>query len=207
LDLSPVQKYRFIRLLVILVSVVSFSAHGQEVDLYQLYIDGQIATLESMLASDQIKQLEWKTFISAIFQENFDEALRQFINIYHHTRDQRLKKLVVDRVSQYYYAKGLYDSAERILEDEGFRNQIFSVEEEKIYFGVQLGAFSSYENAANASTKFQKNISDITVIKKNSAGKVLYVILTGKFENKDSAENYKNQLNKKYGYKGIIIQY
>jgi len=201
------QKYRFIRLLIILVVALIFSARGQEAEIYQLYMDGQIATLESMLASDRIQQPEWKTFISAIFQENFEEAFRQYIEIYNQTRDQRLKKVIIDRVSQYYYAKGLYDSAERILEDEKFRNQIFSIEVDKIYFGIQLGAFSSHENAAKASSKFQKNISELKIINKRSAGKELYVIIAGKFENKESAENYKNQLNKKYGYTGLIIQY
>jgi len=201
------QKHRFIRLLVILVVALIFSAQAQDTELYQLYMDGQIATLESMLSSNQIQQPEWKTFVGTIFQENFTEAFRQYIEIYNKTRDQRLKKVIIDRVSQYYYAKGLYDSAERILEDEKFRNQIFSVEVDKIYFGIQLGAFSSHENASKASTKFQKNIPELTIIKKRSAGKELYVIVAGKFENKESAENYKNQLNQKYGYSGLIIQY
>lgn len=201
------QKHRFIRFLAVLIIAFIFSAYGQEADLYQLYINGQIATLENLLASNRIEHPEWKKFISAIFEENFDEALGQFIDIYNRTHDSRLKKVIVDRVSQYYYAKGLYDSAERILEDEGFRNQIFSMEVDKIYFGIQLGAFSSQENAANARSKFQKNISDVTIIKKNSAGKELFVVVAGKFEKKETAENYKAHLNEKYGYKGLIIQY
>lgn len=201
------QKHRFIRFLAVLIIAFIFSAYGQEADLYQLYINGQIATLENLLASNRIEHPEWKKFISAIFEENFDEALGQFIDIYNRTHDSRLKKVIIDRVSQYYYAKGLYDSAERILEDEGFRNQIFSMEVDKIYFGIQLGAFSSQENAANARSKFQKNISDVTIIKKNSAGKELFVVVAGKFEKKETAENYKAQLNEKYGYKGLIIQY
>ncbi|OGB61804.1 MAG: hypothetical protein A2Y94_05150 [Caldithrix sp. RBG_13_44_9] len=201
------QKHRFIRFLAVLIIAFIFSAYGQEADLYQLYINGQIATLENLLVSNRIEHPEWKKFISAIFEENFDEALGQFIDIYNQTHDSRLKKVIIDRVSQYYYAKGLYDSAERILEDEGFRNQIFSMEVDKIYFGIQLGAFSSQENAANARSKFQKNISDVTIIKKNSAGKELFVVVAGKFEKKETAENYKAQLNEKYGYKGLIIQY
>jgi len=201
------QKHRFIRFLAVLIIAFIFSAYGQEADLYQLYIKGQIATLENLLVSNRIEHPEWKKFISAIFEENFDEALGQFIDIYNQTHDSRLKKVIIDRVSQYYYAKGLYDSAERILEDEGFRNQIFSMEVDKIYFGIQLGAFSSQENAANARSKFQKNISDVTIIKKNSAGKELFVVVAGKFEKKETAENYKAQLNEKYGYKGLIIQY
>jgi hypothetical protein len=201
------QKYRLFRLLIGLIIIFIYSAQGQESDPYQLYLSGQFSTLEQLITNDQISSPDWKEFTKALFQEDFNEALKQFINIYKHTSDNRLKKVIIDRVSQYYYAKGLYDSAERILKDEGFRNQIFSVETDKIYFGVQLGAFSAQENAVKARANYLKKLSEVTIIKKTSGGKLLYTVVAGRFEKKESAENYKAQIKEKYGYKGITVQF
>ncbi len=109
------QKHRFIQLLISLVLCTFLWALGQEPDYYQLYLTGQTVTLEQLLIDQQIKSSEWKKFVEALFQENFDQAFKSYIELYNQTGDNRLKKAVIDRVSQYYYAKGLYESADRLL--------------------------------------------------------------------------------------------
>lgn len=201
------QKYRLIQLLILFILCTVVWAAGQEPDYHQLYITGQIATLEQLLSDQQIKSPDWKKFVAALFEENFDQAFKTYIEIYHQNTDIQLRSVVIDRISQYYYAKGLYESAERLLIDEKFRNQIFSVETDKIYFGIQLGAFSSKANAEKARLDFMKTLSELTIVKKISGGKELYIVVAGKFQNKEAAEDYKNQLRKKYGYKGMVIQF
>jgi cell division protein FtsN len=101
----------------------------------------------------------------------------------------------------------LYDSAERILKDPEFRQKIFAMNTEKIFFGVQLGAFSTMENAEKAKNKYSKNIDDIKIINKQSGGKRLYVVVAGNYGNRADAENFKKVILKKYSYSGMVIQY
>jgi cell division septation protein DedD len=101
----------------------------------------------------------------------------------------------------------LYDSADRILKDPQFRQKIFAMNTDKISFGVQLGAFSSMENANKAKNKYSKNIDDIRIVNKQSGGKQLYVVVTGKYSTRPDAETLKQSLLNKYGYSGMVIQY
>jgi uncharacterized protein (DUF2164 family) len=183
------------------------TALSQNQDLAQLYMNDKITDIEQLYNEGKISRLDWQKFAAALFTENLDDALNQYIELYSYTSDEQLKRFIVDRVSQYYYAKGLYDSAERLLKDDDFRKRIFKINIEKIYFGVQLGAFSSQDNARIAKEKYEKQLDNISIITKNSAGKSLFVVVAGKFENRSQAEQFKNQLINNYGYKGMVIQY
>jgi len=207
MDLSAMQEYKFFRRIILILVLVVLTAQAQTHRVYDLYNSNQISEIEKLLNNGQITEEDWRQFAEILFIEDLDSALKQYISLYGKTTDNQLKNLVIDRISQYYYAKGLYESAERILDDEQFRARLFSMNIEKIYFGVQLGAFSSQENASNAKDKYSKNISDITIIQKSSGGKVLFVVVAGKLDSKQKAEQYKTSISEKFGYKGIVIQY
>ena len=133
--------------------------------------------------------------------------MKEYISLYNLSADPQLKKLIIDRISQYYYAKGLYDSAERLLHDEEFRKTLFSMSIEKISFGVQLGAFSTQENALKGKDKYSGKLDDIKIIKKSSSGKILFVVVAGQFDTKQKATQYMQRIKEEHGFKGIIIQY
>ncbi|UCF63395.1 MAG: SPOR domain-containing protein [bacterium] len=201
------QEYKFLRRIILILILVVLNAQAQNHPVYNLYNSNQISEIEKLLNNGQISEEDWRQFAEILFIEDLDSALKQYISLYGKTTDNQLKKLILDRISQYYYAKGLYESAERILDDEQFRARLFSMNIEKIYFGVQLGAFSSQENASSAMDKYSKNISDMTIIKKSSGGKLLFVVVAGKLDSKQKAEQYKTSISEKFGYKGIVIQY
>lgn len=207
MDLSAMQKYRIFRNIILLVLITVSLGISQSEKLYQLYVDNHIDQLENLIGQGTIQDPNWQQFTRALFIEKIEEALAEYIAIYNKTNDALLKKLILDRISQYYYAKGLYDSANRILKDENFRKKIFSLNIKRIYFGVQLGAFSSKNNAIRGLNNYSNLEHEVSIIKKESGGKVLYVLVAGEFKSKDEAQRFRDQLKSNYGYKGIIVQY
>ena len=207
MGLPAMQESRFFRRLIPVLLIIACSVQAQGHRIYDLYTSNQYAEIEKMLNEGKIYEQDWKQFCQILFIEDLDTALKKYISLYNSSTDQQLNKLVIDRVSQYYYAKGLYDSAERILHDEEFRRKLFSMSIEKISFGVQLGAFSTHENAVKGKDKYSGKIDDIKIIKKSSGGKILFVVVAGQFDNRQKAEQYLHRLTKEYGYKGIVIQF
>jgi hypothetical protein len=201
------QKYRFIFGVTSTLLIFICSAISQDIDIYQLYSTQQFSEIEKQFSAGSIADEKWQKFAEILFMENLDEALSQYISLYNAYNDERLHRVIIDRISQYYYARGLYDSADRILKDPEFRQKIFAMNTEKISFGVQLGAFSTMENAKKAKNKYSKNIDDIRIINKQSGGKRLYVVVAGNYGNRADAENFKKVILKKYSYSGMVIQY
>ena len=54
---------------------------------------------------------------------------------------------------------------------------------------------------------YQKKMGNVFIVTKNSKGRKLYVVVVGKFADKQQAQKFRVQLSSKYGKKGIIIQY
>jgi len=207
MDLSTMQKPRYLRNIIPILLFIACSVQAQGQRIYTLYNSNQYADIEKMLNEGQIVEQEWKIFCEILFIEDLDSALKGYISLYKSITDPQLKKLIIDRMSQYYYARGLYDSAERLLHDEEFRKTLFSMSIEKISFGVQLGAFSTQENAVQGKNKYSSKLDDIRIIKKSSSGKILFVVVTGQFDTKQKANEYLQRIKEEFGFKGIIIQY
>jgi hypothetical protein len=206
MDLSGMQKYRYLQYLIYWF-LFQTAVYSQTQKWYNAYLSNDMMALQTDLEKNNITDPDWKLFVQTIFIEDVEEALPQFTILYQKTADPKLKKIILDRISQYYYAKGFYETADRILTDENFRNQIISVREEQIYFGIQLGAFSSLENAEKAKKKYSGSIQDIYIITKESSGKKLYAVIAGKFKNRNDAEKLEKEIQKKFTMKGMITQY
>ncbi len=201
------QKHRFFQYLVICLLTLVQLLQAQPERWYQLYVHQDILTLKQALDNHEIQNKYWRKFVETLFVEEIEDVLPAYMKIYESTTDPLLKKVVLDRVSQYYYAKGFYDTATRILEDAQFRSQLFYIKQDQIHFGVQLGAFSNYKNALNAKTRFEEKISEIQILSKQRNGKKLYIVVSGRFADKRSAEAYLQKLKRDYRIKGIIVQY
>ncbi len=207
MDLSAMQKYRFIQYLIIFSISFCLNVTAQPQKWYKLYKDNDLLKLEQSWKSGKINNTDWNTFLGYIFTEKFEDILPSIIQLYDRTTDKFLKRAILDRLSQYYYSKGFYDTANRILHDVQFRNQIFSIKKKKIQFGVQLGAFSSYENALKSKQNLSKKLNDIFIISRNRNGRKFYLVVAGKFNSKSEAIQYKNNIYNTIKKKGIIIQY
>lgn len=200
-------KYSLIRNISICFLFLYLSVYSQTVDFHSLYSENRISEIEDLLLQNKINHAGWEEFAKALFEENWEIAIQKYIAIYLNTQDNQIQRAVLDRISQYYYAKGLYDSANRIINDENFRKRIFSINTKKIYFGIQLAAYSSYENAIKGRDQHSKKIDNTNIMTKESGGKKLYVIVAGKFSSRQEAESYQKQLREELGIQGIIVQF
>ena len=197
-------KFRYILLILLFLSITIFADTGE---VEQLYRQNDIVTLEKLLNDNKINQPDWHDFVTILFVENSEEAIPRLVELHGKSDDVRLKNLIVDRISQYYYAKGLYNSANKIIEDPEFRSQIFTSRQNEISFGVQVGAFSSFDNASKAKSKYQSITNDIFIVPKTNKGKKLYTVVLGKFVNRDAANQLKQQVYQKLNQNAMIIQY
>lgn len=207
MGMPSMPKYSLIRNISICFIFLCLSVYSQTADFNSLYSENRISEIEDLLLQNKINHDGWKEFAKALFEENWEIAIQKYIDIYVNTQDNQIQRAVLDRISQYYYAKGLYDSANRIINDENFRKRIFSINTKKIYFGIQLAAFSSYENALKGRDQYSKKIDNTNIMTKESGGKKLYVIVAGKFSSKQEAESYRKQLREELGIQGIIVQF
>lgn len=210
------QKYRFffffkIIIVFILILIFSNQAFAQSnSELVSLYENQQLLTLKEYYDNNKIHDPDWKLFIEALFKQNADSSLKIFSNVNIASQDKILGKFIVERISDYYYARGYYKTSERLLKDKKFVDEIISVENESkadaVNFGIQIGAFSSYENALKLKNKVLKEIKNVTIVNKDSNGENLYVVVIGKYSDRKSAESELHSLEEK-NIRGFVIQY
>ena len=207
MDLSSVQKHRFVQYLILFLLLSSSVLSAQSELWFRLYTENKIGELKKLLNEHKIANPDWANFVEILFEEEVENALPRYVDLYRNADDKKLKKIILDRISQYYYARGFYNTAHRIIEDEDFRNQIFSSKAQKKHYGVQLGAFSSYENALKNKKKYLSKLKYVSIITKQKNNRKLYIVVAGKFGTKEEAIKLKTRIRNEYGQKGIIIIY
>lgn len=201
------QKHRFVQYLILSVIFIISALSAQPEHWLRLYGENNIVELKRLLNENKITDPDWAAFVKILFEEEVENALPQFVDLYRRSRDEKLRKIILDRISQYYYARGFYTTANRILKDADFRNQILSTKVSQKYYGVQLGAFSSYNNALKSKKKYLSKIKNVSIITKQRDNRKLYVVVAGKLGTKEEAVKLKTRIRNEFGQKGIIIQY
>lgn len=211
------QNHRFVfRLTVFSIFAIFISNQliGQSAkELSELYENQQLLVLKKHLDNNQIYSADWKMFVNALFEPNADSALDMFATVYKTSSDKKLKEYVTERIAEYYYARGYYKTSERILEDKRFLNEtVEKKDNERIQstgssFGIQIGAFSSYDNAAKKKDELMKKFEDVTIINKKSKSQTLYVVVVGNYSNREAAEKGLQVIKRKTNVNGFIIQY
>ncbi len=201
------QKHRYIQYLALFILLINISLFAQSENWYELYKNNQFSKIETLLKNNKIDNADWVAFFKLTFDEDGENAVGNYMKLYGKVTDQRLKKLIIDRISQYYYAKGYYDTAERIYQDENFREYLLETKSSQTFFGVQLGAFSTYKNAVKSKNRFAGKISNISIITKNNNGHKLYVVIAGKYESRRDAQELYSTIKEQFDHKGIIVTY
>lgn len=213
--MSRMQKYRlfFFSNLIIFFLIISFSIQlfGQSnSELADLYENNQLIKLKQYSDNDQINDPHWRVFVKALFEQNADSALGVFAAIYRLTPDKVLQRFIIERISGYYYARGYYKTAEQLLKDKKYFNETISahhkLKTETQKYGIQIGAFSSYENALSMKNKVLKRTDNVAIINKDSNDENLYVVVVGKFSDRESAERELQVLRQK-NINGFIVTY
>lgn len=195
--------------------------------LADLYRSHQISELQRLNNGNGITDAGWRLFIAAIFETDAETGSQMMLQAYSKSNDAQLHQFIRNRVSQFYSARGYYDTSRRILEDEAFFQRIISVnssskiknknrsgeaaiqsiDEKGNHFGIQVGAFSTLENAENIRRKYQKTYADAKVMKKVRNGNSLFIVVVGKYSSREEAESAIPAINNKLSVKGYIIQF
>jgi len=192
--------------------VLSPSLFGQTVpDLERLYENEQFMTLKNYRDENRISDPQWQMFIDALYMEDADSALEMFAAIYYNNQNKTLKKYIIQRVSDYYYARGYYKTADRLLKDKKYFNKIISQpqqsETSEENFGIQIGAFSNYANANSMKNRWMKKIKNLTIVNKQASGEDLYVVIAGKHSTREAAEKELQALKQNHNINGFVVEY
>jgi hypothetical protein len=177
-------------------------------DLAILYEQNKVEILKEYHLKNRINYDDWRLFVRAVFVENIDTVMSIYASIYKKTGDKKLKEFIRERVADFYYAKGYYETSQKILRDDSFFQATISANrEEELRYGIQIGAFGTYENAMKAKNNLLNNTNDVTIIKKESKGNDLFIVVIGQYQSRSEAENSLNDLKRKNNQNGFIIQY
>ncbi len=221
------QRYSILLFLAIGCAFYGSGASQTADDLAGFYRDNRILELEALRKSGSIPGEDWKMFTDALFEPDAEAAAPKMIEAYSLSSDRALKTIIRERLSLFYAARGYYETAKRILsDDEFFRGvvalkasrrperktaepgfQIPKLSESGQIFGVQVGAYSSYENAERASQKYRQNYSNVLVLEKERDGNSLYVVVIGGYPSREEAAAVIEGIQKQFKVKGYIIQY
>lgn len=74
-------------------------------------------------------------------------------------------------------------------------------------FGIQVGAYSAYENALQASRKYASAYTNTRVLKKTKSGLDLYVVVIGGYSTREEASSRIDEISNRFKVKGYIVQY
>jgi hypothetical protein len=213
-------------LLICLANLVVFAQSSG--DLARLYRDNRILELNDLRQKDLIRASDWKIFVDALFEPDGERAVQKMLQAYSMSSDSKLKDSIRNRVSQFYSARGYYETSRRILEEEKFfegvvslkqsstpapsrsapaENNIKRVKEDGQTFGVQVGAYSTHENAQHASQKYLSVYPKTKVMNKAQNGVNLYVVVVGGYPSREGAAAQIDKISEQFKVKGYIIQY
>lgn len=223
------RKQRYLVLLVLaLAGALCRSGLSQTADeLAGLYRENRILELDALRKNGSIARADWKTFADALFEPDAEAAAPKMIEAYSLSSDRVLKAIIRERLSQFYAARGYYETAKRILTDDEFFQGVVAlkatrrperqtaepgskppkVSETGQIFGVQVGAYSSYENAERASRKYLQSYPNSLVLEKTKEGSSLYVVVIGGYPSREEAAAVIEGIQKQFKVKGYIIQY
>ncbi len=211
MGLPTVQKHWLLQLVspgyLILFLLIDSGLSQQSNSWLQLYRSHQIYELKRLKERGAITDPHWQAFIDVLFIAAADSAIARMAEIYFATSDPGLNEIIRQRIGQYYYARGYYETARRLQTDEAFLRMLLAGQQKKSRFGVQIGAFLHYENALKFKRTWEDRVRDVKVINKIRNGSRLYVVVAGEFRKRADAERFKEQLRSEFSLKGYIVQY
>lgn len=236
------QDHRFVFYLVLLLATAIAWQIGQSQtprELATLYENQQMTVLKQHYEKNQIADPDWREFVVALFEPDAELALKYFAQVHQTAKDKSLQRYALERVAEYYHARGYYKTSERLLNDRRFANQIISEHSQKkiegagrgepaqqssgdpqdskgdssvgvltgSHYGVQVGAYSNYQNAIKVKNELLKITKNVTILEKESDNTKLYIVVIGGYSSREQAEREFQSIKRKKSINGFIIQY
>ena len=223
------RKIYHIGCLLLLTGLLSIGGFAQSnAELMAMYRESKIDQLEKLYQQGNIHEPGWRMFVEAIFIEDAETATVRMMEAYLQTALPELQQVIRERISNYYAARGYYETARRILEDEHSFREILAIkvpqgaqkpappaspppqsaeETPGERFGVQIGAFSTYDGAETVSRECRAVYANTEILEKEKDGDTLYVVVIGGYPERAAAEHILTNVNQQFKVKGYIIQY
>ncbi len=171
-------------------------------------------------------------FLQAVLTTDGTEAVKIYQSIVDNFPKSEWADDALYKLYQYYYSIGLYKTADQKF-DQLKRDYPFSayasdekqpkdrkastqdqpsvikkpasVEKYAALFTVQVGAFSTLQNAEELRTRFEREgyVSNIFTIVKN--GKKLHKVWVGEFQTQDEAKRFSGEMKKKFNLDSMVV--
>jgi len=174
-------------------------------------------------------------FLEGVLTENGQKAVVIYQKVVDEYPDSKYADAALYRIYSYYYALGLYESANEKLnklitdypeshyikiakqnqlpvnpeitqEDKTDISKKENKEAVDYKFTIQAGAFSKKENAELLQLKFEKSGIFSEIKDKLVAGTTFHVVYVGKFVTENDAESFLTTMNDKFELTGRVIQ-
>ena len=171
-------------------------------------------------------------YLQAVLTTDGAEAAKLYQNIVDNFPKSEWGDDALYKLYQYYYSIGLYKTADQKLTQlkEEYPFSAYAVEnnpavEEKqaakekptvlkpkgsvpkyaTNFTVQVGAFSTLQNAGELKTKFEKEGFQSNIFTIVSNGKKLYKVWVGEFQTYDEARRFTAEIKNKFNLTSIVV--
>lgn len=171
-------------------------------------------------------------FLQAVLTTDGTEAVKIYQSVVDNFPKSEWADDALYKLYQYYYSIGLYKTADQKL-DQLRRDYPFSayaadekqpkqrkapsqeqpsiikkpasVEKYTALYTVQVGAFSTLQNAEELKTRFEREgyVSNIFTIVKN--GKKLHKVWVGEFQTQDEAKRFSGEMKKKFNLDSMVV--
>lgn len=223
------KQFKFLFLLSF-IFISSINVFSQEVNIvpYLKQIDnGQKVKALSHLAElkDDYPDDPSVMFLEGVLTENGQDAVAIYTEIINEYPNSKYADAAVFRIYSYYYALGLYGTANsflnRLKKDypkspyikiaeqrtetttmplSAKKKPLPSKSKNKIIYNytIQAGAFTISANAGHLKTRFENAGFYSTIKDKNVAGTIFHVVYVGKFETEESAKKALNIIDKQF---------
>jgi cell division septation protein DedD len=171
-------------------------------------------------------------YLQAVLTPDGAEAAKLYQNIIDNFPKSEWGDDALYKLYQYYYSIGLYKTAEQKLTQlkeeypfSAYATEQNPVAEEKplpkekptvvkpkgtvpkfaTNFTVQVGAFSTLQNAGELKTKFEKEGFSSNIFTIVSRGKKLHKVWVGEFQTYDEAKRFTKEIKRKFNLSSIVV--
>ncbi|MCB0300901.1 MAG: SPOR domain-containing protein [Calditrichaeota bacterium] len=231
--MPEVQKYQ--QFWIILILLLSYSVVGQDArELAELYAQNRTEELRELRDRQSIRPVDWRNFVESLFISDAEVATQNMLAIYGSTSDNRLRGFIRERISNFYSARGYYETARRIETDNDFMDRLVTLNRARNprsespadredsqpitsqprsgdgngeMFAIQAGAFTTLQNARRATQKYRRYYSTTRILEKEKDGQPLYIVVVGEYKSRNQAETALPEINNRLNLKGYVIEY
>lgn len=231
-----INKIQLLLLPLLILFIFSSQIFSQDVDIVPYLKKVESGELQEV--KDKLPELKTRypgsaavIFLEGVLTEDGQDAVAIYQRIIDKYPNSKYADAAMFRVFSYFYALGLYESAEKMrtrLKDEypgspylkiakqnqmpQFEKAPEQIEEKKpavvetYKFAIQAGAFTQLANANNLKNDFERAGYFTEVKEKSVGGTVFQIVYVGKFHNTENAQDFLQLINSRYILNGRIVE-